>query len=174
METNMKNVKRTWAILFAGAGLLLGSALAKADTLTLSEPYQIGGPGEVLDFDATFTNTTSSIVYLNADSFNVDMPLTLDDTAFQTTFAYDPSTGDYDVGPGHSYTGLLFTVTIPPGTPFALYAGDFEILGGGPSDTTDVIGAADFNVQVTPEPTSLLLLASGLAGLLTTIRLRKA
>jgi hypothetical protein len=32
----------------------------------------------------------------------------------------------------------------------------------------------DFDVQITPEPTSFLLLASGLAGLLARIRLRKA
>ena len=58
----------------------------------------------------------------------------------------------------------LFTVDIPNGTPVGLYAGSFEILGGGPSDQ-NVVGTATFDVQITPEPGSLLLLATGLFAL---------
>jgi hypothetical protein len=170
MEKNMKNLKSTWVTLFVGSSILLASALAKADsyTLTLSSPVQTGELGDLLEFDATFTNNTLSTVYLNTDSFNVDAPLTLDDTAFLTTFAYDPSTGDYDVGPGDSFAGLLFTVTIPsvPVTPLGLYSGSFEIYGGDASDVSDVIGSANFDVEVTPEPPTWELMALALMGLL--------
>lgn len=155
---------------FTAAGILLGSTLAKADpyTLTLSAPFQYASQsGDVLEFDATFTNNTSDLVYLNSDSITLDSPLlTLDDTAFVTTFAYDSGTGNYDVGPGDSFTGELFTVSVSSGAPIATYDGDFAILGGSDTNGQDVLASADFNVEVTPEPASWELMAMGLMGLL--------
>ncbi len=163
----MNNAKSIKAVLFAGAALLLGSALANADsfTFTLVSNYQSGVSGDVLEFDATVNNNTESTVYFNSDSANVTAPLVLDDTAFWATFAFDPITDNYDLPPGGSYTGELFTVTILPDTPAGLYAGTFTILGGGPADL-NALGSAGFNVQVTPEPPSWELLAMALAALL--------
>lgn len=163
----MKNAKSIKAVLFVGVGLLLGSALARADsfTFTLASDYQSGVSGDVLEFDATVNNNTENTAYFNSDSASVTAPLVLDDTAFWTTFAFDPITANYDLPPGGSYTGELFTVTILPDTPAGLYAGGFTILGGGPTDS-DPLGSADFNVQVTPEPPSWELLAMALAALL--------
>ncbi len=54
-------------------------------------------------------------------------------------------------------------MSIPNGTPLGLYAGAFEILGGDSSDFTDVVASANFDVNVTPEPASFVLLFTGVA-----------
>ncbi len=66
------------------------------------------------------------------------------------------------MGAGDSYTGLLFIVTVPPGTPQTLYEGNFEITGGYNDSDDFELGSADFDVNVTPEPSSLSLLGLGL------------
>jgi len=166
----MKSLK-SLLVLSAGVAFFLSAgAGARADSLSivLALPFQSGVEGLVdeFQFDATVTNESSQTVYLNGDAFSVDAPLAVDDSPF---FAYPLS-----LGAGDSYTGPLFNVDVPPGAPQGLYAGSFEIIGGGPTDYTDVAGAADFNAQITPEPSSLLLMASGLAGLAATLRRRLA
>jgi hypothetical protein len=176
----MKKFRNLLKLSMAVVSLLLAGAAAKADpftiTLTLASGFQSGRPGDILEFDATATNNNSSYVYLNSDSptlaGSVLSPTTppglyLDDTAFLTTFALDPSNGgNFDLPPGGSFTGELFTVEILPDTPLGSYTGQFAILGGGDtSDTTDVIGSANFDVEVTPEPPTWELMALALLAL---------
>jgi hypothetical protein len=158
LENKMKSLKSLPVLSLAITCFLLAGTPAKADPLsiTLAAPFQ-SGPENVFAFIATVTNTSLTTVYLNADSFNVDAPLTVDDSPYIDNYPLSLSPG--------SYTGLLFNVDVPPGTPAGLYAGSFEIIGGGPSDFTDVAGSATFNVDVTPEPGSLILLLAGLTGL---------
>jgi hypothetical protein len=105
-----------------------------------------------------FNTDPTNTIYLNADSNNVDSPLTVDDSGFfnNAPFSLAPSSssGDFE----------LFTVDIPNGTPVGLYTGSFEILGGGPSDQ-NVVGTATFDVEITPDPGTLLLLGTGLLAL---------
>jgi hypothetical protein len=170
-EESMKSSSKLLLLSTAVAGSLLAGTTASADslTITLTTPFQSGivGTVDVFAFDATVTNDTAQTVYLNGDDYSVDAPLTIDDSPFNDSYPLS-------LGPGDSYAGLLFNVDVPPGTPQGLYAGNFEIIGGGPTDDTDVAGAANFNVQITPEPSSLLLMASGLAGLAATMRRRLA
>jgi hypothetical protein len=128
---------------------------AKADLLiiALDSPTLAGSPGDVLQFFGTLTNTTSANLYLNADNLNLAGfdPSAIDDSPF---FANAP----LFLGPGASTGDIsLFNITIP--NPFATgnYGGTFQVLGGMDSNAQDVIGSADFTVQVQqhsaiPEP----------------------
>jgi hypothetical protein len=151
--------------MFVLAATLLLSLPASADTisLNLSSPVQSGAPGSTLSFTATVSapGTNVGTVFLNGDSFNLDSPLTLNDEGFFFGFPLSLNAGD-------SFTGLLFTVTIPPSAVSGPYNGSFEILGGADGGAADPLGTVAFQVNAestspVPEPGSLLLLATGVA-----------
>jgi PEP-CTERM motif len=169
-EEKMKSLRSLFLLPLTIVAFLVAGTAANADPLsiTLDSPYQNVGPGQTVTFTATITNLDpTDTMYLNGDSFNLDAPLSLDDSGFwnNSPFSLDPSSSSGDIE--------LFTVSAPFDA-VGLYSGSFEILGGDPSDFTDVVGSATFNVNVTPEPSSLLLLGSGLMGLATTVRRRRA
>jgi hypothetical protein len=157
LEENMKSLRNSMLLSLAVSGLLLAGTPAKADpvSLTITQAFQTGTDGEVLTFDATVTDINpTETVYLNSDNATLSGPLVLDDSPFVTNFPLS-------LDPGDSFTGELFTVFIPNGTPDGLYTGAFNILGGSPSDFTDVVASANFDVRITPEPTSFVLLLTG-------------
>ncbi len=88
---------------------------------------------------------------LNGDAFTVGSPLSLDDSPFLLNFPLS-------LNPGQNYSGLLFSITIPAGTPVGEYDGYFQILGGSdPSGLDPISNVAEFQVDV-PEPHPMLLL----------------
>jgi hypothetical protein len=98
----------------------LSSAAAYADTVTftLTNPNGfVPHTGGSLTYDATVSAPASNgaAVFLNGDSFNVTAPITLDDTDFFTNFPLS-------LAPGTSFTGDLFVLTVPPGSPFGTVA----------------------------------------------------
>jgi hypothetical protein len=145
------------AILAVLAGLLSAPAFAGAITLTLDTSSQMVSPGNTISYYATVSApiTNLALVYLNSDSLSVDYPLAMDDTPFLTRF---PLT----LAPGESFHGKLFDVTVPSYTTPAVYSGYFEIDGGADSGTLNTLTSVDFNVVVTPEPGTAMLLTAAL------------
>jgi hypothetical protein len=157
LEEQMKSLRSLLVSSLAIACFLLAGPAAKAGPLsiTLFAPFQ-SGAGNVFAFSATVTNNSAQVVYLNEDSTSVNSPLIVDDSPFNAYPLFLNA-----VRSENSYTGLLFNVDIPDRTPVGLYTGSFEIVGGDPSDFTDVAGSAVFNVNVTPEPSGFLLFGAG-------------
>jgi hypothetical protein len=152
-------VTSTLSMLALTVALLL-SLPARADTLSLvlSNSVRGGAPGSTISFFATASapGTNGAAVDLASDSYNLDVPLTLDDTGFFSGFPLS-------LAPGASFSGLLFQVFLPTTTPPGLHNGSFSILddGGG------VLSTVNFTVATTPEPGSFVLLATGVTALWT-------
>ena len=148
----------------------LSSAAAYADTLTftLTNPNgTLSNPdgsvpflGGSLVYDATVSAPASNgaAVFLNGDSFNITAPVTLNDSDFFANFPLS-------LLPGASFTGELFVLTAPSGTPLGVYLGTFTLLGGSDGNAGNPLGTADFGLTITPEPSSIILLLTGVIGL---------
>lgn len=177
----MRGLKSYSLLSLAIAALLLSAPAAKAYSYTFvfTNPDQSAVAGDTVEFDAIITNLDSSNgLYLNYDNTAwIDAPLTLDDTAFWAILPYPLSPAGSS---GDSYTGALFDVTVPLGTANGAYVGEFQVFGGSSSDASDLLADQDFTITVVnaagtspvPEPSGLVLLLTGLAGLAGTLRRR--
>lgn len=150
--------------LFRAAPLLvMFSAGAFATPLTIvfaSSLINVGQGGQTVTFSADLTNTTSATLFLNGDALNIASPLTGNDTKFFSNAPLSLAAG------ASSGTLPIFDITIPPGTPFGLYPGNFAVLGGASANSLDELGSAPFAVNVVPEPaTGSMLLGALFAGL---------
>lgn len=148
--------------------MFLASKSANADpvTFTLTDPNQVGTVGSVLTFMGSLTNVAAPTVTIVSDNFNgLPGTLTLDDTPFVINFLGQSITGGSTLGPL-----AFFTVTIEAGAAPGVYNGVFSVLFDSDNGQFQETNFQTFSITVLaetpiPEPMTLLLLSSGLAGI---------
>jgi hypothetical protein len=151
------------------AMLLLAGSVARADIIiTLDAAAQTGSPGDTLIFSGTLFNSSSDTIFLNGADLN------LAGNSFTPDFS-DPFIANVpvslDPGQGTSDIELFEVVLNDPFTdPFTSYDGDYALSGGADPSAQGLLTSADFTItaenrsSAVPEPSSLVLLATALAG----------
>ncbi len=174
----MKPIRKINLLVGIAAAFLL-APLAHADSLevTLANPNPTvvqSATQTVVQFFGTVANPSlTDTVYVYADSTSSATGTTVDDSLFQP-FLISPN----------NMSGMfeIFDVDLVPGLGPGTYNGVFTFLGGadgGAYSVYDDLVDINFSVTVTnpttatPEPGTLLFLASGLAGLAVLHRTKK-
>ena len=154
---------RRLLLIAVTVGLLLAVRPAHAQLdLTLLSSAQTVSVGGTATFTGTITNPVGqATLFLNGLDISVDGGLLIDPAPLGLPVSLDG---------GDSFTGTLFTVTVPGGTLPGAYDGNLTITGGADGTATDPLTpVTPFTVNVVaatgaPEPTAFVLLLFGASG----------
>lgn len=173
----MKTKQRVMMAALALCLMALLQTTAQADpvSLTINPPTQSGSAGSVLMFSGTFANLGPPSVLITGGFGNFVnagvVGLTINTSGFENNFL------GMTVANGGSLTNLLFTVTVGNSAVPGTYQGVFTILFDGATAGQEIVQT--FSVTVLqgpnpiPEPATMFLFGSGLAGLAAARRRRR-
>ncbi|HLI76326.1 MAG TPA: PEP-CTERM sorting domain-containing protein [Acidobacteriaceae bacterium] len=155
--------------LYALFAASLTATAARADTVTFAiSPSTVSTvPGGTATYTATISAPldNGAPVFLNGDTITFAGPadITFDDGGLFGNFPVFLAPGDSDTAP-------LFTVGVPSGELAGSYLGSYVLQGGADGGAEDILGTQSFTLDVTaatgssvtPEPSSYLLLSTGI------------
>ncbi len=159
-----KRINTFFITTFAAALFVILPGVARADGGSLALSSVSGTPGSEVTVFGTISNSGSSILFLNGESF------TLGSSSLQNGDVTDffLNAPFFLLPDSNSGSIALFQFEIAPGTPGGIYTGNFlDILGGTLGSDQNIIATAGFSVDVkssaVPEPGEAGLLLTALA-----------
>ncbi len=143
----MKAITTVIIAAFLASTFLLFAPRAHAAevSITFTQDGTVMAGGSV-SFNASITNNTSSTIFLTGSRGSASSPLSIDATDFGL---YLQINSPVSLGPGQSLKNIdAFTITVGSSALPGLYGGSFSVLGGANESAGDLVGSANFPVDV--------------------------